>query len=1512
MSSSCTSLSGFKRCYAMMIHSAVALLLCSPGGDGVRAAESTENVTEPELHSLVPIGGAQASTCEIELSGKVLSGAVGTWFAGEDDLEAVVLPDSNRDDCVRLQVTIQPHAKIGPHPLRLVTPLGVSNALYFHVHAEPAIVESKPTETTRDPVTQAQVISHPAVVHGVISRQGELDYYAIDVGKDEVLAFEVILSRESLKKGFQPQLKLYDPTGSWFDPRQLTRLAFHSEVVEGDTPITTALTFRFPSAGRCLLQLGSERHKGAPDFSYALRIAPGNARYRSHGGPTPSVARVFTRPLKEDRLNDLWSRAVAPLPESHPDGLQLSATAEHEPNDGMEQAMQVPVPVLIEAVIERPGDIDCFAFTVESNQKLAFEIETSDVIPPHFSPRLELIDAAGRSLLTNLHREELINDDRWDLKRLEPKFIQTFEQPGTYTLKVRDVTSRAGNSKCQYRLLIRPQIPYVGEIKIGTLKRSFEDSRIDPYRVNLRPGEAKTVTVETSIEEIGADLVESGGTRRFTDGPGQVALLVENLPDGVRAYAGSYIENTREQDRRTVNAYNLVPDIQKTTIVLEADHDAPTMETPCLIQVIARPLIHGRPSARIVAGELPLMVIQPTVASATQTAEVASEQSDVVPEPTAVTPEPTDVSSEPSSVASETSDDATEVSAAPTEAPPDETEDSAAAPIAEVEPGSVADSRIRSLRLIPETLRLRGNGATQRFLVLANFADGLERDVTGKSLLALSQQGVVHVDDGAKLTGIADGLVELTAEFSGMSVTARVMVEDSATSRPLSFARDVGGVLTKHGCNNSQCHGSVKGKGGFKLSIGAVFPEKDYRWIVEGGKYHVMTPEVDASGPPDSRINRDNPSQSLLLLKATEAVPHEGGSRLTFHDQGYETILQWIAGGGQYGEAARQPESGISGIEVLPEELVLEPSARHGLLVSALLSGGRQDDLTDEVSFESNNPDVAEVTDQGVIKAGNVGEADIIVRAAGHATSVRVSVVAGRPLNYPTLEGRNFIDEHVFGKLRRARILPSRTSTDAEFLRRVCLDVTGTLPPPARVREFLASEDADKREQLIEVLLDTPEYVEFWTYRFSELFRVYSGATLNAEHARLHENWIHDNIAENKPYDQVARERLTAQGYDSPAWHYWTFRDITPAAEVATEQLRVFTGRRLGCAQCHDHPFENWSQDQFWGIAAFFGNMTRIADVPGMRGPYFIIDDPAGHGFRKVGRGKLIHPRTKAQVEPALLDGEVLPVEERIDPRTRLAQWMTSPDNPFFAEAIVNRTWSWFFGRGIVDPVDDFRASNPPSHPRLLAALSADFVENKYDVKHLIRTILQSRTYQLSGEPNKSNEHDEVNYARALPRLLDPPVLLDSISYVTGVDSELVASAGDNVTSGVPAGMRAISALPNDTPCPFFEAYNRNDRRGVPEDKPQLSLLRSLHRLVGATYSNGLVGKGGRLDRLIANESTDQEIIEEFYLAAVSRFPTDRERSELQRLIVEQPSRNLGLESLTWALLNAREFVYNH
>ena len=365
-------------------------------------------------------------------------------------------------------------------------------------------------------------------------------------------------------------------------------------------------------------------------------------------------------------------------------------------------------------------------------------------------------------------------------------------------------------------------------------------------------------------------------------------------------------------------------------------------------------------------------------------------------------------------------------------------------------------------------------------------------------------------------------------------------------------------------------------------------------------------------------------------------------------------------------------------------------------------------------------------------------------------------------------------------------IVPSELSSDAEFLRRVCLDLTGTLPPPQRVREFMASKDPQKRERLIEALLNTPEYTDYWTWRFADLFRVVyeNGLPL---YPKTYWEWIRDSIARNKPYDQMARERIAAEGLNGPSRHYYNGSDLRRPQDIMAEQVRVFLGRRLDCAQCHNHPYETWSQNQFWGMTAFFGRLSQLGEIGGIFPPV-VIDDPAGHG-ENGGGAKVIQPRTKEEVHPAFLDGKPIPEGRQDDPRKALAEWMTSLSNPYFAAAAVDRIWGYFFARGIVDPVDDFRATNPPTHPELLGALARDFAEHHYDLKRLVRLIVQSRTYQLSGTPNSTNKNDLTDYSHASPRALDAEVLLDAISRVTGIDEDFSRASEELGGGSAPAGL---------------------------------------------------------------------------------------------------------------------------
>ena len=834
--------------------------------------------------------------------------------------------------------------------------------------------------------------------------------------------------------------------------------------------------------------------------------------------------------------------------------------------------------------------------------------------------------------------------------------------------------------------------------------------------------------------------------------------------------------------------------------------------------------------------------------------------------------------------------------------------------LAEAEP---APPKLQSLRLIPQDRTLWGAKASQHFLVIGKYSDGLERDVTAESRFSLSDSKVAKVDEGGLVVALADGSAVLKASLGRRSAKTEVRVAGSQETRPFSFARDIGGILTKRGCNDSSCHGGVKGQGGFKLSLNAVYPRDDYKWTVEGGTYQVLTTETGEKIP---RINLKEPEKSLLLLKATMSVSHGGGQPLRPNSTDYGTILNWVQSGAPYGEEG-EASGRVVRVEVEPDEVVLAPEGKFRLLVTAHLSNGQQEDITDQVFYASNNSEVVKVDEQGQVAAVRTGETSVMIRASGYAVSARVGVIAKPIPRYPKVLTNNFIDDYVFAKLKRFNIIPSKLSSDTEFLRRVCLDLTGTLPPPERVREFAASKDRRKRQKLVEVLLNTPEFVDYWTFRFADLYRAAFYANgFNTRWAERYWEWLRNNVATNKPYDQVARERITAIGYSAASRHFLNNADVGHPADHMSEEIRVLMGRRFDCAQCHNHPFEAWSQNQFWGLAAFFGRKDLVGgrgEEPGT----VIYENPEGQDV-VIGRDrKVLHPKTKQEVKPTFLDGTVLSQEDAVDPRLNLAEWVVS--HPYFAEAAVNRFWGYFFGRGIVDPVDDFRSTNPPTHPELLQALAKDFRDHGYDLKRLMRTIVNSRTYQLSSEPNETNKDDRINYSHSLPRLLDAEVLIDTISYVTGVPE--VFDQNREKPGALLLGTRAINVkTPDIFKSRVLEIYGRPIRTIVPERTGETSLGEALHMLAGYTFNEKITKPGGRLDQLLQEnfwleiqgklkpEGVNAKIIEELYVLALSRFPTQQERSRLGKMVSEHPSRREAFEDLFWALLTSREFSENH
>ena len=815
-----------------------------------------------------------------------------------------------------------------------------------------------------------------------------------------------------------------------------------------------------------------------------------------------------------------------------------------------------------------------------------------------------------------------------------------------------------------------------------------------------------------------------------------------------------------------------------------------------------------------------------------------------------------------------------------------------------------AAPKVVKLQTVPPTVELNGAKAGQQFLAIATYADGTQADVTGDVRWSVSNPALARISASARLTALADGMLTLTAELEGMKTKSALKISSSQTERPFQFARDIGSILTKRGCNSSACHGGVKGRGGLKLSASALFPKDDFEWITKGGAYQVLTSEVKGERLP--RIDVRDPAKSLLLLKPVMAVPHGGGKRIETDSEDYRVLLNWISSGAPYGADTQTAK--LTRLEVYPPMAIMPLPGSHRLLVTAWFTDGHAEDFTNQVLFSSNNGDVAGVSSDGLVKGKALGESSILIRAAGQLASAGVGVIGPPVAKYPVVARGNFIDDPIFAKLRKFNIVPSDLAGDGEFLRRVCLDLTGTLPPPERVREFVALHDPRKREKVIDALIGSPEYIDYWTFRFSDIFRVSIFANgLTPKFSQKYWEWIRENIASNRPYDEVARERLSAQGYGAASRHFIPYNQIGPPADVMAEEVRVFFGRRLDCAQCHNHPYENWSQDQFWGMAAFFGQLFKAGSV--------VFDHPTNMdwGSKDVdGKVELLHPRTKAQVTPVLLDSSAMALKGDGNPRKELARWMTG--HPYFAEAAVNRIWGYFFGRGIVDPVDDFRSTNPATHPELLTALAKNFQQNGYNLRQLMKVIVMSRTYQLSYQANATNKTDVTNYSHSLPRALDAEVLLDGVVAVTGVPETFSTAVSEGGTVGqAPANTRAINLKDPDMYFSrFLELYGRPNRGAIPERSGKPNLGQALHMLAGATYVDRLSSPKSRLRILLDRDAADAEIFDEFFVAALGRGPDREELAELSQLVSQRGDRPAALREFVWALISSREFAENH
>lgn len=791
------------------------------------------------------------------------------------------------------------------------------------------------------------------------------------------------------------------------------------------------------------------------------------------------------------------------------------------------------------------------------------------------------------------------------------------------------------------------------------------------------------------------------------------------------------------------------------------------------------------------------------------------------------------------------------------------------------------------LQIAPREVVITDPRDARRVLVTARQADGSSVDVTGQASLKTTSD-VVRIDNAGLIYPVREGTATVMVTFEGLTATLPVTVKVSSQERPLGFEKDVMPVLSKTGCNSGACHGGAKGKNGFKLSLRGYDPKFDYDALIN-----------DLIG---RRFNRAEPAQSLMLLKPTMGVAHGGGLRFPVGSRYYNLLLQWIREGVSYSD---EKTGKVTGIDVLPGDILLgKAGQKQQMLVLAKYPDGSTRDVTSESVFVSSSPTLAEVSDAGLVKSLRKGEAAIQVRYQGQAISVSFTTVTDRPgFKWTQLPEHNFVDRLIDEKLKRLKILPSKLCTDAEFIRRVSLDLTGLIPDPKAVRGFLEdpAESRVKRSKLVDKLLASPEYVDHWSLKWGDLLQS-NRRSLGEKGLWTYRSWIRKSIADNKPYDQFVREIIVANGstFQNPASNF--FR-VTQEPKVMMETVsQLFLGVRMMCANCHDHPFESWTQRNYYEMTAFFGGVARKEGAQSdeeviyekrdgfeVRHPKYGYEVPARFPFAAARRSSTARDPTK-------------PEESR---RERFASWLTSGDNPYFAAAISNRIWSYFFGRGIIDPVDDLRPSNPSSNPALLAALADELKKTKFDLRRLMRTIANSRTYQASYMVNEWNEEDETNFSHQRPRRLSAEQLLDAVAR---------ASGSAMIFEGMPEGYSA-----QQLPDPrvgiggFLDLFGRPQRESSCEceRRGDISLAQALNLVNGSIVGDAVADAEGRVAKLLLSGASDMKIVEELYLATLSRMPDEGELKMSTKHLRGGDNRAERAQDLLWALLNSHAFLFN-
>jgi Protein of unknown function (DUF1549)/Protein of unknown function (DUF1553)/Bacterial Ig-like domain (group 2) len=782
-----------------------------------------------------------------------------------------------------------------------------------------------------------------------------------------------------------------------------------------------------------------------------------------------------------------------------------------------------------------------------------------------------------------------------------------------------------------------------------------------------------------------------------------------------------------------------------------------------------------------------------------------------------------------------------------------------------------------ALSIAPQHSTLNGRRATAQLIASSRNADGAVQDQTRAVEWVSLNPEIAQVSAKGRVVPRANGAATIVARLGSHETRSTVLVRAMEEPAPVSFRRDVIPAFSQASCNMGACHGTPTGKGGFRLSLRGYLPDQDFT---------ILSREAGAR-----RINPIAAETSLLLRKPLGEVAHEGGLRLARNSKSYEFLHDWIKEGAKDDPAAPAAVS----LEILPESRVLNaPASTQQVVVIVRGADNTVRDVTPICYYDSSNPAIAEVDADGYVRFKSRGEVAIIAHYLNLVANVRLTHLVEVPgFVQAAVPHDNLIDQAVFEKLNRMRIAPSEACSDREFLRRIYLDVLGILPTPEDVRKFLADSPATRRDRVIDGLLVRPEFYDFWALKFADVLRS-NGRLIQTKGAYVFHRWIRECLERNVPMDQMVRDLLTADGstFKKPATNYYRISRDPESAVETTAQL--FLGVRIQCAKCHNHPFERWTQDDYYGFAAFFSQIGRKkGNLPEEEIVYV------------TGSGDVNQPRTGRRMEPKALGGPVLSDPATKDRRVGLATWLASPGNPFFAKSLVNRIWYHLTGRGIVEPVDDFRDSNPSSNDALLDGLAADFIKNGYDLKKLISSILHSRTYQLSATTNSLNVDDSLYFSHAQTRLLPAEVLLDAISTVTNTTTSF---------DGLPRGARATQIPDGKMDNPFLKTFGRPARELACECERESdsNLSQALQLIGGATVNGKLRDDNGRMAQLAKAKKSPEEVTRELYTVALSRDPSSTELAAATKHLTAAKDFRQGIEDLGWVLINSKEFLFRH